>query len=124
MLQAVNGILTRQPGSTLYHPIHGSRGAFGPTYRASVSSSDGAHLLVVIRAIHAAADSLEPPDCKPAGEGDGGGLPQPSCLSCFCLLGDLGRGRWSHNRQSAPELWQLAFYRGLITGSEEQPPLK
>lgn len=77
MLQAVNGILTRQPGSTLYHPMHGSRGAFSPTYRASVSSSDRAHLLVVIRAIHAAADSREPPDHKPAGEGDGGGCPSP-----------------------------------------------
>lgn len=30
----------------------------------------------------------------------------------------------SHNRQSVPEMWQLEFYRGLITGSEEQPLLK
>lgn len=58
--------------------------------RASVLSPDEAHLLgAVIRAIQTAPDSLEPPDHKPTDGGEWpGGL--PSCLGCFCLVGDLG----------------------------------
>lgn len=54
-----------------------------------------------------------------------GGCPQWSCwLAAACWLGDVGMRETSHNRQSVPEMWQLEFYRGLITGSEEQPLLK
>lgn len=57
---------------TLYHLIHCSRVHSAPFIRASVSFSDEAHLLgVVIRAIGTTPDSLDPPDHKPADEGNG-----------------------------------------------------